>query len=528
MTDTRGISRSQSALLFTGILLATLSEAVASTVLAVGRFDIIGDTHATPDEFALLDVSYTALKLLGFIVAPSLMVRIEPRRLLIVAALTMGLSCAVAAATSWLDLLIGFRAIQGFAGGVLLVTGQALVFLIYPRARQPFLQALYAIGAVVAPATIAPALEGWLVDAGSWSWIFFGGGLTAFAALVPILMTPQIPSPDAAPLRVSLTSFALLGIAIVSVTFALNQGARWNWFEGPLIVWSSALGLAGILAFVGRQLLSPEPRLLDYSAFGSADFTFAFIVSFVAGAALFGSAYLIPSFAVSVLAFTPTDAGLLLLPSGALFVGALLLSAFLVQKRGVPPIATVPLGILATMAAMWLLSLTTIESGADDMTPAILLRGAGLGFLFLAITLVAFNTLKPQQIASAIGLFNVGRQLGGLIGIAGLQTLIQHDISANLSVLSAGISSGAPAATERLAALTTALGAQGLDGASAQQAAHGLLARTVLSQATVLAYNSAFGVLALLFVVAAPLIVATKLILGRRSQAARTLHDASV
>lgn len=87
--------------------------------------------------------------------------------------------------------------------------------------------------------------------------------------------------------------------------------------------------------------------------------------------------------------------------------------------------------------------------------------------------------LKPQQIASAIGLFNVGRRLGGLIGVAGPQTLIQHDIAENLSVMSAGISSGAPAATERLAALTTALGAQGLDEASAQQAAHGLLARTV-------------------------------------------------
>jgi DHA2 family multidrug resistance protein len=371
----------------------------------------------------------------------------------------------------------------------------------------------------VAPATIAPALEGWLVDAGSWSWIFTGGALTAFAALVPIVMTPQSPSStDATPLRFSLTDFVLLGIAIVSATFALNQGVRWNWFEEPLIVWSSALGLAGILAFVGRQLLSPEPRLLDYSAFGSADFSFAFIVSFVAGAALFGSAYLIPSFAVSVLSFTPTAAGLLLLPSSALFVGALLLSAFLVQKRGVPPIATVPLGILATMAAMWSLSLTTIESGADDMAPAMLLRGVGLGFLFLAITLVAFNTLKPQQIASAVGLFNVGRQLGGLIGVAGLQTLIQHDIAENLSVLSAGIASGAPAAAERLAALTAALSAQGLDAASAQQAAYGVLTRAVVSQATVLAYNTAFGTLALLFVVAAPVMIAVKITLNRKRQ----------
>jgi DHA2 family multidrug resistance protein len=65
-------------------------------------------------------------------------------------------------------------------------------------------------------------------------------------------------------------------------------------------------------------------------------------VSFVAGAALFGSAFLIPSFAVSVIAFRPTDAGQLLLPSGAFFVGTLLIAAFLMQVRRVPPVVTVP------------------------------------------------------------------------------------------------------------------------------------------------------------------------------------------
>src|SRR5690606_40787473 len=114
-----------------------------------------------------------------------LMVGVDARRLLMLAALAMGLSCAGAAATSWLELLVALRAVHAFAGGVLLVIGQALIFLCFLRARQPFLQALYAIGAVVAPATIAPALEGWLVDAGSWTWIFIGGALAAFAALVP-------------------------------------------------------------------------------------------------------------------------------------------------------------------------------------------------------------------------------------------------------------------------------------------------------------------------------------------------------
>ena len=65
--------RAAGALLVAGIVLATLTEAIASTVLSLGRNDIIGDTYATPDEFAWLDIGYTALKLIGFMAAPWLM-----------------------------------------------------------------------------------------------------------------------------------------------------------------------------------------------------------------------------------------------------------------------------------------------------------------------------------------------------------------------------------------------------------------------------------------------------------------------
>jgi MFS transporter, DHA2 family, multidrug resistance protein len=133
-------------------VLATLTEAIAGTVLSLGRNDIIGDTYATPDEFAWLDIGYTALKLIGFMVAPWLMGRVNPRSLIIGSTLVMGMACGIAAITTRLDLLIGLRIIQGFSGGSLLVAGQTIIFLAYPRSHQPILQAVFAIGAVVAPA----------------------------------------------------------------------------------------------------------------------------------------------------------------------------------------------------------------------------------------------------------------------------------------------------------------------------------------------------------------------------------------
>jgi DHA2 family multidrug resistance protein len=496
-------------LLITGIVLATLTEAIASTVLSLGRADIIGDTYATPDEFAWLDIGYTALKLIGFLTAPWLMSRVNPRTLIIVSTLVMGTACGIATITARLDLLVALRMMQGFSGGALLVGGQAIIFLAYPRSQQPILQALFAMGSVVAPATIAPALQGWLIDSQSWTWIFFSVVPVALAAVGLLLMAVG-PMPAPAVRRpFDWIGFALISVTLFCFTYVFSQGSRWDWFEEARILWLTVIGVVALLVFLGYQVIAKGRGLIDFTSFRSYDFSFAFIVSFVAGAALFGSAYLIPSFAVAVLAFTPTDAGQLLLPSGALFIGALLVAAFLMQVRRAPPIATVPFGILMIMVAMWMLSGSTSESGADDMMAAILLRGFGLGFLFLSINLIAFTNLDDR---------NAGRQLGGLMGVAGLQTLIEHNVAANVAVLAANVTAGVPAVGARLTTMTAMLAAKGMDAVAASRAATGLLDRVVIGQSTVIAFDTAFNAVALLFVVAAPVLVAIKIGLSRHAK----------
>ena len=146
---------------------------------------------------------------------------------------------------------------------------------------------------------------------------------------------------------------------------------------------------------------------------------------------------------------------------------------------------------------------------------AILLRGLGLGFLFLSINLIAFSKLNSQNLASGIGLFNVGRLLGGLMGVAGLQSLIDHQIVANVAVLGANVTAGIPAVVERLTMTTGLLVAKGMDPVAAGRAGISLLGRAITGQATVIAFDTAFNAVALLFMVAAPVLVAIKIGLTR-------------
>jgi DHA2 family multidrug resistance protein len=506
-------------LLMAGIVLAALTEAMASTVLAIGRNDIIGDTYATPDEFAWLDIGYIALKLIGFMTAPWLMQRFSARNVIIGATLVMGLACCLAAITARLDLLITLRVIQGFVGGTLLVAGQTIIFRGYPRGLQPILQALFAMAAVVASATLAPAFQGWLIDSQSWTWIFFSVVPLALAATGLLLIAEHPVLAKVRQRPFDWLGFSLICATLFCFTYVLSQGSRWDWFEEPRIQLLTMLGGTALLVFIGQQMLVKDQGLFDFTVFRSSDFTFAFCVSFVAGAALFGSAYLIPAFALSVLAFTSTDAGLLLLPSGGFFVGALLIATFLFKVRHVPPVATVPFGILMIMGAMWMLSGSTSESGTDDMMAAILLRGLGLGFLFLSITLIAFNDLNSRHLAYGIGLFNTGRQLGGLMGVAGLQTLIEHHLVINGAVLGANVTPGGSALIDRLTTTGATLVGKGMDQVAAGRAATNMLGRVMSGQATVIAFNAAFFAVAVLFVFAAPLLVGIKIGLSRYEKA---------
>ncbi|HEY9549995.1 MAG TPA: MFS transporter, partial [Kiloniellaceae bacterium] len=250
--------------------------------------------------------------------------------------------------------------------------------------------------------------------------------------------------------------------------------------------------------------------LIDFGVLRDAHFAFGFIVSFVAGGALFGSAYIIPAFALSVIDLGPTHTGLLQLPGAAVLGLGLLSVGSLIQFGKVPPMAFIPLGILCFMAAMWMLSDLTVESGAPDMTAPLLLRGLGLSFLFIPLTLITLCDLRRPLIAHGVALFNVGRQVGGLVGIAGLSTYLDHQAALNRGILASYLAPGNPALAERQDKVAALLAARGYDPAEAVSAAIAVLQKTLQAQVAVLSFSEAFLALALLFVVAAPILVSIK------------------
>jgi DHA2 family multidrug resistance protein len=497
-----------------GVVLTAFMDAVASTGLSIGRLDMLGDVSATPDEFALFDIAFIAAKLTGFLASPFLVRALGPiacLRAATVALMLASLAMTVSPELAWIE---ACRIVQGLAAAAVLVAGQSLLFLRFPDRRQPIIQAVFALGAVMAPTTVTPALQGWLVDRLSWDWIFLGNLPVGILALV--MLGAEGSEAVRERLRFPYVHLALLGTAATLLTYVLQQGSRFNWFDDARIGLLTAIGLLAAGLLVARESApAAKPGLLPSSPLRFPDFRFGLVVSLVAGFALSGSAYLIPAFALNVLGLTATDAGALLLPSGAMLALALLLAGAFLERTGAMPLAVIPFGLVSFAGSMWLLSGSTSASGASDLMPALLLRGFGLGLLFVGLTLITLRSLSAAALPFGVGLFDFGKQAGGLLGTAALQTCLDHRAALARSALTSHITPGDAALDQRLRAIANLLASKGIEGAGAAKAALLVLQRALEKQVATIAFDDAFLVLILLFVFAAPCLLLAKRLLGR-------------
>ena len=90
------------------------------------------------------------------------------------------------------------------------------------------------------------------------------------------------------------------------------------------------------------------------------------------------------------------------------------------------PRVLITIGALLFAGAMFKLSRITGESGSSDFFWALIMRGAGLGMMFVPLTTITLAELSPRELGQGSGLYNFFRQLGGSLGIAAIATLLSH------------------------------------------------------------------------------------------------------
>jgi EmrB/QacA subfamily drug resistance transporter len=316
--------------------------------------------------------------------------------------------------------LVGARVVQAVGAALMIPTSLALLLPEFPPRRRAAAVGLWTAGAAVA-ATIGPTIGGLLVTA-SWRWVFLInlplGALTALAG-ARILRESRDPARGRRP---DVAGAALLCLGVGALALGIVKGEDWGW-ASPAFLGAEALAVASLAAVALRSLHHPapvvEPALLRPRATRAAD----------AGVFLFSMAFfplLLASilFMTEVWGYSALEAGLAIAPGP--FMVALLSwpAGALAGRFGARRLVLPGVALFAAACVWWIATAGTTPDYLRDMLPSTILTGAGVALTFPTLAGAAVSALPPERTATGSALFNMSRQIGGVVGIAAFVALL--------------------------------------------------------------------------------------------------------
>jgi EmrB/QacA subfamily drug resistance transporter len=315
-------------------------------------------------------------------------------------------------------LLIIARVAQGIGGAIVAPTALSLLADTFAegKARNRALGVYSAVSA--GGGALGLLLGGVITNYFSWRWILFVnvpvGIVLALVAPRVLLATPGRRGRLDLPGAISVTAGATL------LVYSLSRAATHGWRD-TMTVATLGIALGLLVGFVAIEALSRQP-LMPLRIFANRNRSAAYVLSLAIGATLSGMLFLLTLFLQNVLHFSPLQAGVAFLPT-ALGVGlGAGITSRLIGRIGPRPPMT--LGALLVAVGLFWLSGVTVSAGyGSHVLGPLVVLAVGLGMVFVSTSVVAISGVTPDESGLASALLNVGRQLGGSLGIAVLGTV---------------------------------------------------------------------------------------------------------
>jgi EmrB/QacA subfamily drug resistance transporter len=332
------------------------------------------------------------------------------------------------------------RAVQGVGAATVNVTSLALVSAAFP---DPKLKA-WAIGIWTTIAStaigIGPTLGGFMVQQTGWPSIFM---VNVPVGIVILALTWRFvaESRDERPRRFDIPGQLLFITAVGAFVFAVIEGPQAGWRSGKILTLFVVAG-AALAAFIVCERRSADP-MMDLKLFGDRTYSLAIITIFAVLFATYGMLLVITQYLQNVRDFSPTDAGLLLLPYSASMMIVSLTAGKLVGVVGSRRL--ILLGLASQIVGFGVL-IAGLQADTVIVSAGLFFIGVGIGLCLTPITALAMTAVPAARAGMASGIMSVQRALGSTVGFAVLGSILAAVLTTTLSGHLAG---ALPDPTER-------------------------------------------------------------------------------
>jgi DHA2 family multidrug resistance protein len=473
-----------------GVLLGCFMAVLDIIITNSSLRDIAGTLAASPDEISWVPTAYLVAEIVTIPLSSWLSAAFSLKKYLLVNSILFVFFSVCCGQAHSLELMILFRVLQGFTGGVLIPLSFVVILTYLPPSKHPIGMAMFSVTATFAPA-IGPLIGGWLTDNYGWPFVFYINIIPGALLIAAVWFTMEKQ-----PMNLSLLKkgdwwgILTMAIGLAAFEIVLEDGNRKDWFGDPGIVklaWTAAIFIP---AFIIIELLVKEP-LVDLRLFGRRNFRFGSMINVIFGVGLYGVVFILPLYLAQMHGYDALQIGKVIIFLGLPQLLVIPLVPKLMQRFD----ARVLIGtgiLLFGGSSFFTCHLDSDFAGPQFYIPLII-RALGQPLIMVPLSAVSTAGMaKGRESGSASALFNMMRNIGGSIGIAGLSTLLSVRERFHSARIGESVTIYSGAVQERLQQSATYFMSQGSDPYSAHMRAIGAIGGAVRRQAFLLAYSDCF------------------------------------
>lgn len=472
-----------------GMFMSILDIQIVSASLS----EIQAGLSASSSEVSWVQTAYLIAEVIAIPLSGFLSRAFGTRLLFAISAAGFTISSFLCGFASTIEEMIVWRALQGFLGAGMIPTVFASAHTIFPRSKFHIVAPIIGLVATLAP-TVGPTVGGYITDLMSWHWLFFINIVPGIGITLGVLALVDFDQPNFALLeRFDWWGLLFMAGFLGSLEYVLEEGPQYEWLQDTSVAIFAAVCFVSAIAFFLRVFSAEEP-IVDLRTFSNRNFAIGCVLQFCIGIGLYGLTYIYPRYLAEIRGYSALMIGETMFVSGATMFLMAPVVGRLMQKVDVRYI--IAFGLVTFALGSWQMTWITRDFDFYELLMPQILRGVGMMCAMVPTNNVALGTLEQHLVKNASGLFNLMRNLGGAVGLAVINQVLNDRTDLHISRLHDRVTWGNAKAVETLDMFTQRM--QGMGDAAMMALKE--LSQIVHRQAAVMGYGDAFFMLTLFYV----------------------------